>query len=209
MHAHDQPWVTTLGNHLGAIDRLELNAHDASFRLSFTQSANVDGQYQPSLIDLYMAPQADGGPGGAPDRSWRGDIHRTVTAGASGNESDSGSRSALAHASGRGRGEGDARRAGGAAYDPSRRVARIYVFDSGDLGCQGAGGWGCVDAAQRRWFAAAAQDAALARRGAPLPAIAFFHIPHDGFLRLWNTKVCLGPKTHGVRRASADVADPR
>ena len=142
MHARGQPWVTTFGNHLGDIDRLELNAYDASFRLSFTQSTHVDGEFQPSAIDLYEA-------------WYPADTVRPPHA---------------------------------------MRAARIYVLDTGDLDCQGRGGWSCINQAQEEWFAKASTATTVSRQGVPLPSLAFFHIPHQAYLELWNTKTVAGNK---------------
>jgi len=36
--------------------------------------------------------------------------------------------------------------------NPAKPAAAMYIFDSGDSGCEGVEGWGCITAEQVDWY---------------------------------------------------------
>jgi hypothetical protein len=67
----------------------------------------------------------------------------------------------------------------------------LWIFDSGQNGCQGVPGWGCVQSSQVEWYKN--ESAYFTQQsGKVIPGVAFFHIPLYEHLDLWNSKVVYG-----------------
>lgn len=67
----------------------------------------------------------------------------------------------------------------------------LWVLDSGQNGCQGVPGWGCVQSSQVAWYKN--ESTRINKKyGRVVPGVAFFHIPLYEHLDLWNSKEVYG-----------------
>lgn len=94
----------------------------------------------------------------------------------------------------------------GAAED--RLAAALYFIDSGAYNALGIGHYAWVARDQIAWYAATARrlraEHAAAGGAAPLPALAFFHIPLPEYDEVWRTAVCRGHRYEPVCGPSAN-----
>lgn len=83
--------------------------------------------------------------------------------------------------------------------DPSggRTAAALYFLDSGAYAPTSVGGYDWVRRDQIAWYVEAS-TALTAATGAPLPALAFLHIPLPEYDEVWSTRTCYGVKYEAV-----------
>jgi hypothetical protein len=72
----------------------------------------------------------------------------------------------------------------------------LWIFDSGNSGCLGVSGWGCVQYDQIEWYRNTSRTLASENSGV-VPALAFFHIPLYEHLDLWNVRGVYGDLAEG------------
>lgn len=74
----------------------------------------------------------------------------------------------------------------------------LWVFDSGNKGCLGVSGWGCVEYNQVSWYRNASRTLATQENdGRAISSLAFFHIPLYEHLDLWNVRGVNGDLAEG------------
>ncbi|MFB9273905.1 metallophosphoesterase family protein [Cohnella cellulosilytica] len=77
--------------------------------------------------------------------------------------------------------------------------AALYFLDSGDYSPVGRiEGYDWIRRDRIDWYAGAAADLAARNGGAPLPALAFFHIPLPEYGEVWDKQICHGSKLERV-----------
>ena len=77
--------------------------------------------------------------------------------------------------------------------------AALYFLDSGDYSPVGhIEGYDWIRRDRIDWYAGAAADLAARNGGAPLPALAFFHIPLPEYDEVWDKQICYGNKLERV-----------
>ncbi|WP_339290287.1 metallophosphoesterase family protein [Paenibacillus sp. FSL W8-0187] len=69
----------------------------------------------------------------------------------------------------------------------------LFFLDSGDYSpIEAVGGYDWIRRDQIEWYVSESRQLAEQNGGAPLPALAFFHIPLPEYDEVWKTKVCEG-----------------
>ncbi|WP_343225199.1 metallophosphoesterase family protein [Paenibacillus sp. EZ-K15] len=69
----------------------------------------------------------------------------------------------------------------------------LFFLDSGDYSpIEAVGGYDWIRRDQIEWYVSESRQLAERNGGAPLPALAFFHIPLPEYDEVWKTKVCEG-----------------
>lgn len=69
----------------------------------------------------------------------------------------------------------------------------LFFLDSGDYSpIEAVGGYEWIRRDQIEWYVSESRQLAERNGGAPLPALAFFHIPLPEYDEVWKTKVCEG-----------------
>jgi hypothetical protein len=81
--------------------------------------------------------------------------------------------------------------------DKKEIKAHLWIFDSGTQGCYGAKGWGCIHSDQVTWYLDN-QEA----DNTPTQ-LAFFHIPPQEFMNVWNFEQTYGRLEAGAVCCSA------
>ncbi len=77
--------------------------------------------------------------------------------------------------------------------------AALYFLDSGDYSPVGhIEGYDWIRRDQIEWYAGASEALTARNGGAPLPALAFFHIPLPEYNEVWEKQVCYGSKLERV-----------
>lgn len=72
-------------------------------------------------------------------------------------------------------------------------AASLFFLDSGDYAeLDAVGGYDWIRRDQIEWYVSQSRELAEQNGGAPLPALAFFHIPLPEYAEVWKTKVCEG-----------------
>ncbi|WP_339265343.1 metallophosphoesterase family protein [Paenibacillus sp. FSL K6-1330] len=72
-------------------------------------------------------------------------------------------------------------------------AASLFFLDSGDYSpIEAVGGYDWIRRDQIEWYVSESRQLAERNGGAPLPALAFFHIPLPEYDEVWKTKVCEG-----------------
>jgi len=105
-------------------------------------------------------------------------------------------------------------------YNSTEEIGQVlWVFDSGNKGCLGVSGWGCVEYNQVAWYRNASRALATEHNDArAVPALAFFHIPLYEHLDLWNVRgvqgdlgegegVCCSSVNTGLYAAMKEMGD--
>lgn len=83
-------------------------------------------------------------------------------------------------------------------------AAVLYVLDSGGANLAGIGDYEWFKGAQVAWYRETARALAEENGGAPLPALAFFHIPLPEFAEAWETTACRGFRLEPVCSAAVN-----
>ncbi|KAJ6236490.1 hypothetical protein M0813_27877 [Anaeramoeba flamelloides] len=76
--------------------------------------------------------------------------------------------------------------------DEKEVAAVLYFLDSGDKGCMGHDGWGCVYPDQIEWFTEVSSE--FSKKYPKHMGIVLFHIPVPETLEFWHTNVSYGLK---------------
>jgi hypothetical protein len=72
-------------------------------------------------------------------------------------------------------------------------AASLFFLDSGDYSpIDAVGGYDWIRRDQIEWYVSESRHLAERNGGAPLPALAFFHIPLPEYGEVWKTTVCEG-----------------
>ncbi|MCV4231507.1 metallophosphoesterase family protein [Virgibacillus sp. LDC1] len=72
-------------------------------------------------------------------------------------------------------------------------AASLFFLDSGDYSpIDAVGGYDWIRRDQIEWYVSESRQLAEQNGGAPLPALAFFHIPLPEYDEVWKTSVCEG-----------------
>ncbi|MBT2762696.1 metallophosphoesterase family protein [Paenibacillus sp. ISL-20] len=72
-------------------------------------------------------------------------------------------------------------------------AATLFFLDSGDYSpIDAVGGYDWIRRDQIEWYVSESRQLAEQNGGAPLPALAFFHIPLPEYDEVWKTSVCEG-----------------
>lgn len=77
-------------------------------------------------------------------------------------------------------------------------AALLYLLDSGAKTTQPFAGSAWIDRSQIGWYAEQSAAFTAANGGAPLPALAFFHIPLPEYNEVWDFHTCYGSKNTNV-----------
>jgi hypothetical protein len=77
-------------------------------------------------------------------------------------------------------------------------AATLYFIDSNSYSETALLGYGWIRRDQIAWYLAEAQTRRAQNQGAPLPALAFFHIPLPEYNEVWDLYECFGEKYEGV-----------
>ncbi|KAJ3429799.1 hypothetical protein M0812_25159 [Anaeramoeba flamelloides] len=80
--------------------------------------------------------------------------------------------------------------------DNKEVAAVLYFLDSGDYGCLGFDGYGCVQPNQIDWFNEVSSE--FSREYPNHMGIVFLHIPLPEMLEFWHTDISFGTKEEGV-----------
>lgn len=81
----------------------------------------------------------------------------------------------------------------------SRLAAALYCFDSGSYSDNAeAPGYGWIGERQVAWFRGEERALRAAAGGAPVPSLAFMHIPLTEYKEVWNKRVCYGRRFEKV-----------
>jgi len=82
-------------------------------------------------------------------------------------------------------------------------IATLVYIDSGDSDCLGNNGSGCILPDQVEWYN---EISAKFRKQQPkiINALAFFHIPLQEYMPLWNSEVCYGTNNDTVSCQALD-----
>lgn len=71
--------------------------------------------------------------------------------------------------------------------------AALYFLDSGDYSpLPAVGGYDWIHRDQIDWYVTESRKLTFTNGGAPLPSLAFFHIPLPEYREVWETKECVG-----------------
>ncbi|WP_308636449.1 metallophosphoesterase family protein [Paenibacillus silvisoli] len=77
-------------------------------------------------------------------------------------------------------------------------AAALYLLDSGDYSpLANVGGYDWIRRDQIDWYVRESETFAANNGGAPLPSLAFFHIPLPEYEEVWRKTVCLGHHFEG------------
>ncbi|MBB6675346.1 metallophosphoesterase family protein [Cohnella nanjingensis] len=75
----------------------------------------------------------------------------------------------------------------------------LYFLDSGSYSEDPqVSGYDWIRPSQIEWYRMQSQRLAKASAGAPLPALAFFHIPLPEYADVWRTETCFGHRYEGI-----------
>ena len=81
--------------------------------------------------------------------------------------------------------------------DGEKEAAMLYFLDSGCEAPEHIGGYEWIHGDQVEWYAQVSREAAK-RSGAPLPSLAFFHIPLPEYEEVWRAGLISGKKYERV-----------
>jgi hypothetical protein len=76
--------------------------------------------------------------------------------------------------------------------DGQKMAACLYLLDSGDKTPTRVKGYDWLRHDQIGWYRERSRELTESNGGAPLPALAFFHIPLPEYADLWNLHTCVG-----------------
>lgn len=82
--------------------------------------------------------------------------------------------------------------------DGKQARAALYMMDSGGELDLAVGGYQWITHGQIGWYKEQAGKLQLENGGAPVPALAFFHIPLPEYNELWNYHTCYGVNFEGM-----------
>lgn len=87
----------------------------------------------------------------------------------------------------------------GASVNPEVPAALLYCFDSlGYMQYQGEKKYNYIQPSQLQWYRSESARFRESNAGAPLPALAFFHIPLPEYNQAWDSGKAVGVKQEGV-----------
>lgn len=81
----------------------------------------------------------------------------------------------------------------------------IYMLDSGAKTQEPFGGSAWFDEEQMEWYQAESDTYTRINGGAPIPSVAFFHIPLPEYREVWYTHVCYGEKRSSISSPKINV----
>lgn len=102
--------------------------------------------------------------------------------------------------------------------DESKLAYSLWVLDSNGDDCEGISGWGCIARDQVEWYIEAAASVKAKNGGSLPPALGYFHIPIDEYLKvssasktecqgIYDEDVCCSAVNTGVFNAIKQVGD--